>query len=257
MQLKFITFMRMLESKINKILGTFGLEMKRTRHNPSLQTLLRRFFDQQKVDCVLDVGANVGGYGQFLRHVVGYKGLIISFEPVSSVYRNLQKCASQYAKWHTYQMALGSKNSTLTIHVAKESVFSSFLTPCHGLIEDNKGQNEIVAEEAVPVNRLDSIFQELQAQYGFRRPYLKMDTQGFDQEVLAGAHDIMHKLIGLQSEISFLPIYVNMPKVDEMYTLISHLGFDLIGMFPVNLDRDMRWIEADAVFITRNFNGIK
>lgn len=226
--------------------------MKRTRNSPSLQTLLRRLFDQYEVDCVLDVGANVGGYGQFLRRVVGYKGLIISFEPISSVHKSLQKCVSRDAKWHTHHMALGYENSTLTIHIAKESSFSSFLTPNHGTITDYKGQNEIQAEEAVTVKRLDSIFPVLQTQYDFRRPYLKMDTQGFDREVLIGAQDVLHKLIGLQSEISFLPIYANMPGLGEVYPLISQLGFDLLGMFPVNLDRNARWIEADAVFIRRD-----
>jgi len=248
--------MGMIENKINWILGTFGLEMKRTRYNPSLQTLLRHFFDQQKVDCVFDVGANAGGYGRFLRHGVGYTGLIISFEPVFSTHSRLQKYASRDARWHTCQMALGGENGTLTIHVARDSVFSSFLAPYHGLIKSNQGQNEIVAEEAVPVKRLDSIFAELQTRHGFQRPYLKMDTQGFDREVLAGAHEVMPKLIGLQSEISLLPIYANMPGMSEMYPLISQSGFDLIGMYPVNVDCNMRWIEVDAVFAARDFDGL-
>ena len=42
---------------------------------------LKRFFAHFDIDCVFDVGANVGQYATALRDRVGFRGQIISFEP--------------------------------------------------------------------------------------------------------------------------------------------------------------------------------
>ena len=44
---------------------------------------LRELLARLQIDCVLDVGANVGQYHDFLRDKVLYDGPIVSFEPVS------------------------------------------------------------------------------------------------------------------------------------------------------------------------------
>ena len=148
-------------------------------------------------------------------------------------------------------MALGAENGTLPIHITKVSTFSSFLTPNHDVVSCFEGQNEVQRDEAVPVRRLDSLYPQLQAQHGFRRPFLKMDTQGFDREVLTGAQGVLPQFIGLQSEICFLPLYRKMPGIAEMLTLVSGLGFEVVGMYPVNRARQEQWIEADTVFVRR------
>jgi FkbM family methyltransferase len=243
--------MLMIEKNINRLAGTFGVEINRTRSCLTLRTLLRDFFRRFEVDCVFDVGANTGGYAQFLRNDLDYKGLIISFEPVTSTFRQLRESATGDARWTTRQMALGSENNLLKIHITKDSSFSSFLTPDHQTIDNFRGQNEVQAEEEVPVRRLDSLFEELRSQHGFRRPYLKMDTQGFDREVLQGAKGVLPEFVGLQSELSLLAIYEGMPGLADMHSAIAQAGFDLVGMYPINRDRAGRLIEADSVYVRR------
>jgi hypothetical protein len=67
-------------------IGRFGLEIRRTetRRNPGLIDFLLA----RRVDVVLDVGANVGWFGQRLRER-GYRGKIVSFEPIEAVFREL------------------------------------------------------------------------------------------------------------------------------------------------------------------------
>jgi Methyltransferase FkbM domain len=44
-----------------------------------------------------------------------------------------------------------------------------------------------------------------------RRTYLKLDTQGFDLEVLRGGAQVISTLPALQTEVSFHPFYEGMP----------------------------------------------
>ena len=58
------------------------------------QDHLRKLLAALKVDCVFDVGANVGQYASMLRHQAKYKGRIISFEPLSREFQELERVSN-------------------------------------------------------------------------------------------------------------------------------------------------------------------
>jgi hypothetical protein len=55
------------------------------------QRHLRKLFSKCNIDCVFDVGANYGQYARMLRDAVGFKGLIISFEPIAAAAAALRR----------------------------------------------------------------------------------------------------------------------------------------------------------------------
>src|SRR5262249_20346310 len=73
-------------------------------------------FQHIGINCVLDVGANVGDYGLALRSL-GYKGWILSFEPVSATYARLAENAKGDPRWATFRFALGDENAERAINV--------------------------------------------------------------------------------------------------------------------------------------------
>ena len=82
------------------------------------------------------------------------------------------------------------------------------------------------------------------------RTYLKLDTQGYDLQAFAGAGDRVKELVGMQSEVSQVPLYDGMPHMTEQLATYEAAGFGLTGMFPVILDRPtMRVIEFDAIMV--------
>jgi hypothetical protein len=93
-----------------------------TRYSPehSLDGLLDMLFRHLNINCVLDVGANTGIYGSWLRNN-GYQGYLISFEPVSRSFRELQQRAARDPKWKVHNMALGSVTGTMDINVTRQS----------------------------------------------------------------------------------------------------------------------------------------
>jgi hypothetical protein len=94
------------------------------------------------------------------------------------------------------------------------------------------------------------VYDELVAGLDDPRVYLKLDTQGYDLEAFAGAGDRIKQVVGMQSEVSSVPIYDGMPRLTEQIAVYEDAGFELTGMFPVITDAaTMRIIEFDAVMV--------
>ncbi len=210
---------------------------------------LRRLLRELSVDCVLDVGANRGQYRAFLRDTVGYEGWIVSFEPLQQNVKILREEAKNDPRWIVYEFALGKQNGYLDINVMRSDEFSSFLTPDTSLVDDFRELNVVDRKESVEIKRLDEVVPGLRASKQIRNIYLKMDTQGFDLEVIEGAGAELTDICAVQTELSVRPIYAEMPNYREVLCLLESLGFAISGMYSVSLDPAMRVIEFDCVLV--------
>jgi hypothetical protein len=106
--------------------------------------------------------------------------------------------------------------------------------------------------ELVTVRTLDVVMPVLQERIGFERPYLKIDTQGFDIEVLRGARDSLPEVKALQTEASVINIYKGMPQYMDTIRFLDERGFDITGLYPVSRDSALRLVEFDCVMINRS-----
>lgn len=200
-----------------------------------------------EIDVVLDVGANTGQYATQLRRA-GYRGRIVSFEPLSAFAEEMRRAADADPDWHVHQVAVGDRDGTAQIHVSP-STLSSLRAPSDFGREWSSKLRETTVE-TVEVRRLESVFDE--ACNGIDRPrvYLKMDTQGFDLEAFRGAGPRIRDIVGMQSEVACLPLYEGMPRLPEQLTEYEAAGFEIAGMFPVSRHHDtMRIIEFDLVMV--------
>jgi FkbM family methyltransferase len=129
--------------------------------NLALATHLQALFALLNVDCVLDVGANRGQYGSFLRHEVGYTGYIVSFEPQPACLRDLEAKASRDPRWKIYGCALGSESGQALLNIMRTSEFTSFLSPDSSVVPTLAEQNTVVQVQTVQVKRLDDVIGEV------------------------------------------------------------------------------------------------
>jgi FkbM family methyltransferase len=210
---------------------------------------LRSLLSRLNVSCVLDVGAHVGEFALQLRMLAGYDGWILSFEPVDEAHRELAARAGRHEHWRAFKLALGSRDEERPIKVAETDVFSSFLEPSSYGVETFGRMTSLTAEQVVPVRRLDSVAPEVMNGIPSERIFLKLDTQGWDLEVLRGAEKMLSRVVMLQTELSLQPIYDDMPSYTDILAFLHDKGFDLSGLFPVVRDQDMRLIELDCVLV--------
>lgn len=215
---------------------------------------LGRLFAALKIDCVLDVGANTGQYRDFLRDRVLFDGLIISFEPVARNVEKLLAGAAADPRWKIERHALGSQSGRAEINVSAESLFSSFRVPLP--TSAFAGLIDITHTEAVAVETVDHVVGQLRERFGFKRPYLKLDTQGYDLEVLRGAAGSLRSIPALQTEASVIPIYDEMPNYIDTIKFLNQQGFSITGMYPVSRDEKLRLVEFDCVMINEALLGV-
>jgi FkbM family methyltransferase len=231
----------------------YGREIIRIAKNPRwadtlLGLRLDQLFSALGVTLVLDVGAQVGNYAGFLRWN-GYRGRIISFEPVAANYEILSDRARNDVRWHPINVALGSEDGEAEINVAKSTDFSSFWTPNAYAVDEWEGAAEIDRTERVNVRRLDTLLPEILGTGRLPATFLKMDTQGWDLEVLRGARAVLGDMVALQSEVSVVPIYGSMPTMHESLARFQELGFSVSGLFPVGYDSNNRVVEFDCLCV--------
>lgn len=227
----------------------------RDMHVRALAEHLKRLFGRLHVDCVFDVGANTGQYHGLLRREVGYGGLIVSFEPVATLAGQLARRAMRDPLWIVKSVALGAAPGTMSINVMPSSVFSSFLAPDATHSATLAEENVVERVQAVAVDTLDRVAAEVFRSHPVRAAYLKLDTQGFDLEVFKGAQRTMPRIVAMQSELSFVPIYAGMPPWRAALDTYAASGFAVSAVFPVNHDERLRLLEADCVLVKSELSG--
>jgi hypothetical protein len=104
-----------------------------------------------------------------------------------------------------------------------------------------------VGTEHINIRRLDAIFDE-HVPAG-TRPFLKIDTQGYEPLVLAGGSGCMDRIRGIQVEMSLVPLYAGETLFSEMVARIEQLGFTLMSLEQGMCDPQTgQWQQCDGVF---------
>lgn len=215
--------------------------------NLEITTHLAKLFDHFGITTVFDVGANVGQYHDFLRQQVGFSGKIHSFEPQPQLADALRKRQGSDSAWEIHNLGLGSTNGELMLNIMARDTFSSFRQPAANAAAQFAASNTVIDSVKVPVRRLDDLFPVVDLKD--QACYLKIDTQGFDLEVLRGASELLKVTKALQFELAVQQLYTDALPYQEMLATVEAMGFFLSGMFPVSMDDNLRAVEFDCVMV--------
>jgi FkbM family methyltransferase len=213
-----------LESFIRRTANRFGIDIHRYRPERTAPFQLATMLRTHGVDLVLDVGANTGQFATSLRQA-GYRGRIVSFEPLSDAHAELVRQAQADSMWEIApRCAIGQADGQVELNVSANSVSSSLL-PMLRSHEDAAPDSSVIRKEGVPIRRLDSVAPEYMAQASV--PFMKIDTQGFEDRVLDGAEECLGRLVGLQLELSFVPLYAGQCLFEPLLERLRGLGFTI------------------------------
>jgi FkbM family methyltransferase len=205
-------------NKLKSMVSDFLLRYDRT----IVRSPLRQYLKDLDIDVVLDVGANIGQFGRSLRRL-GYKGKIVSFEPLSSAFEGLTRSIGNDPRWTAVQIGLGNVESQVEINISANNPSSSILPLHNSSLENNQVKLEYIGRETIRIRRLDGIFADVTSPC--LRPFVKIDTQGFERQVMEGANGVLPSITAIQLELSLVLTYEGESLIEEMITLLRDKGF--------------------------------
>jgi FkbM family methyltransferase len=197
------------------------------------------------VDLVIDVGANRGQFGLEIRRA-GYRGRILSIEPLTEPFQFLARLAAKDNRWDVIQSAVGPSSGSATIHVAANGGASSSLLPMLDLHTHAAPKATFVGDEQVEVAMLDDLVR-LRGLDG-ATVFTKVDVQGYELQVLAGGSEALTRSSLVQLEMSLLPLYETGPTHRDILEYMEGRGFLLVGIEPGFASPTGLLLQADGLF---------
>lgn len=209
---------------------------------PSFAKHIRRL----GVNLVFDVGANEGQFAKRLRKD-GYQDRIVSFEPIAESFARLQSAAWADPNWMAVNLALGDRSGEAELRVAKSSVCSSLRPPSEKIVGQYPDDFTTKTIESVKVALLDDVIDR------YADPgdvtLLKIDVQGYEDAVLAGATEALKRVSALQVEMSLSPLYQGERPMAEEIQFLAARGFSLIDLANVFHAPGGRLLQVDGFFV--------
>ena len=233
-----------LKKIIKKYLRMTGIDIIRYHKQGNPLGWLR----SENISTVFDIGANIGQFAQEIRAELP-DAQIYSFEPIKECHDELIRSMGNDKKFRAFQLALGDKKETKTIHV-------SFYAPSSSLLEQSEELKKLFPHvtgtigENIKVERLDDIVHELTIE----KPFLvKMDVQGFEDRVIEGGKETIAEADVLIIETSFIKLYEGQPLFDDIYKKLKSLGFSYNGSLRSKKDpKNGKIIFEDSIFLKQD-----
>jgi FkbM family methyltransferase len=199
---------------------------------------IERRFGRNGIKVAFDVGANVGQSAlSYLREFP--RAEIFSFEPVAATYRELVATTRQFPRVHPYNLGMGSQAGEAVINVGPNSRVSSIK------LSHPEDQPETIALETLTgfaeKHHLETI------------DFLKVDTEGYDLEVLAGAAKLLeqqriHFVLSECEPVVRTKNFVSLPALAEF---LGGFNYQLFGVYEQQPEWDGRnmLLFSNALFI--------
>ena len=192
---------------------------------------------------VFDVGANTGQFALAVRHYFP-AAYIHAFEPVPGAFERLARVSRGDNRIRLYPLALGRRAQRMQFFANRFSQISSALP-----IDPANNHPNYNASAASPIEVSVARLDEVQLERPVGRPaLLKLDVQGFEAEVLAGAQGMLAAIDYILLEVPFVRLYSGAPTFEDLHELLTLSGFACVAPLGFNEGKDELIIEADMLY---------
>lgn len=184
---------------------------------------------------IIDVGAHRGESLSSFDKNSKKSYLYIGMEPNPDAYSDLIKIAnaikSDKSNIHCLTSAVGNKDGKVKFLKTKESAVGGILSPVKGLAERVPSGDHLIEEEfEVDLVTVDSLVKQFNLE---SIDVLKIDTEGYDLEVLKGASDtIKAKLPKIViTEVFFVPFRQGQAYFWDIALFMSENGYHFVNLY--------------------------
>ncbi len=200
---------------------------------------------------IIDVGANDGWFAKVVYRFLGKETSVISFEPLKSMSQKLQVVASHFKHYKYESYALGSTNGVVEITEYSTSGLSSLkeIAPSYQYNQEHYLMNPI-CKYPVNVVTLDWYLEENHIENPI---ILKVDTQGFEMEVLKGAAKALSsgKIKAVIIEVMTIQKYSSSALYNDIFDLLHSYGYVLFDLHQSYYEFNRMLSEFDCAFVLK------
>lgn len=174
---------------------------------------------------LFDVGSNIGQTIQKMNKLFP-DAIIHAFEPSPDTFRNLESNVECVKNLNLNNVGVGATSGTLELIENECSYMSSFLEPgdAWGAIQKRTNVPVVTVDEYCKAHSVDQI------------DFLKIDTQGYDYQVLLGGAEMLNrgKIDLVMAELVFDNMYEGMERCDVLLNYMFERNYKLVGFYDQN-----------------------
>ncbi|MGW2818624.1 FkbM family methyltransferase [Streptomyces sp. NPDC001415] len=231
---------------LHRAVRRLGIDV--VRHRPGGHELVR-LLTRYEIDLVLDVGARRGEFGAMLR-AAGYRGRIVSFEPLPKLRAELSRRAASDGSWSVLPYALGDRAGEAAPDVSGRPGPADALLPMPpGSHRAAAPRTACTGDAIVETRRLDELWEQVTAPG--ERVFLKLDVLGYEAQVLGGAGEFADQIRGVRIGAPLVPLVEGGKLFDDLLALTrDELGLTLMSLAPGFTDpHDGRMLACELVLL--------
>jgi FkbM family methyltransferase len=207
---------------------------------------VRHYFGGTTSPTIADVGANIGQTISRFK-AIAPDAIIHSFEPAPATFAQLKQnhAAMNWDDVHLWNHGIGAENSMRQFFEHEKSVMSSFLKPGELVT------GEVVAANDIPVMTLDTFASSQDVPF---IDLLKIDTQGFEFQVLQGAQSLFaqNRVGMILFEAIVSDQYEGIAPLHTVLAFLAEHDFRLVGFYNQKFQRGLlSWM--DVLMISREY----
>ena len=191
---------------------------------------------------VVDVGANTGDWSAGLLNFYTPDRLIC-VEPDPKLASNLRDRFAALSAVRVFERAVGSTAGSGELKVMEDPVFNSLRQPTGHVRDLYPSTFRVLETVQVEVQTLDTLLADVP-----RVKLLKIDVQGFEREVLAGAAAVLRRTDFVLMEVNFKPHYEGEAGFFELDTIMQRHGF-AIGNYSGPKGGKREALYADVLYL--------
>lgn len=207
-----------------------GMYIVRVQTGQDVYADFQTLVGPQGINVIVDVGANIGQTALSMSAAFP-QAAIHSFEPYTPSYETLQQAVAHLPNVRAYNLGFGLENSPMTMHVAQYSVGNSLLEFSDTIAEYDTGAwTQSAGTSTIQIRRLDDWCAENQID---RIDILKIDTQGYELNILRGARGLLAKkcIKAIYLEIQHVPLYKDQADFGELYSELMGFGYHFVDFY--------------------------
>lgn len=214
---------------LRQLLLKFGYDVRRIGGSspgyapPDMWNWMR---STQNIRTVIDIGANVGEFAEFLATYFNAEKTY-AIEPLPSCAQVVRERGKTIRNLEVFECALSDTAGKATLYENSYAPASSML-PVSSISATEFPQTATNSGEVeVAVARLDDLIDVRDVIPGL---LIKIDVQGMEHHAISGGKKIFGAAQCVLIEMSFVPMYDGQPLFEEVHELLCTFGFRLSGI---------------------------